>query len=426
MSKSPVNVVCAVAIVCAHDVFSPATTIAQAPPPAGKTTSGFPASLRPYKLERAGQVFNATWQFINTNYVDPRFNGLDWSAIRTEYEPKVREVRTLPEFYQLMEEMVARLDDGHSTFLPPKQASALQDYRSGTGKASVTGLAATLRKMPDQSLLVLQVIPDSLTAAVLTAGDRITAIDGVALNQEDRTWLLYGREGAVRLTVQSTGNEPRDVQIRREKYTTAQMSPPVFATRLNGDIGYLAIYDFLSFTTVNRAHEALLHMLRGGRLNGLIVDVRANDGGIIGQMVSVLGLFINGGSAGSYVNRTGQSVDYTIPQQMTLRALEGVPMAVLTGPSTNSSGDIFAAVMQTNGRAKIVGMPTPGNVEMLQAVQMPGESVLWVAVANYRDPNGKLLEGRGVQPERIVDVPWWRFALQDDPQVQAAVDEITR
>ncbi|MCS7055107.1 MAG: S41 family peptidase [Thermoflexales bacterium] len=384
-------------------------------------TSPFADPPQPFKLDRARQVFVRTWQFIYDHYVDPGFNGLDWTAIRAEYEPKVRAAETHQEFYNLMVEMVGRLNDGHSVFLPPQQAGALQSYRLGSGAASVTGLAASLRRMPDHSLLVLQVIPNSKAEAVLRPGDRIVAIEGVHLDREDRAHLLYGQAGAVRIVVQSPKGAPREVLIERETYSMSVIPPPVVIRRLNGDIGYLAIYDFLSFTTAMRAREALLQLLRGGQLNGLIVDVRANDGGIIGQMVDVLALLIDGGSAGSYVGRNGEVDAYTIPRGRTLRGLDRAPVVVLAGPGTNSAGDIFAAVMQARGRARVVGMPTPGNVEMLQAVRLTDGSVLWVAVKRYRDPNGRLLEGQGVQPDRLVNVEWWRYALEDDPQVKAAL-----
>ncbi|BCX03101.1 MAG: peptidase S41 [Candidatus Roseilinea sp.] len=386
-----------------------------------QSSSPFADPPQPFKLDRARQVFMRTWQFIRDHYADPNFNGLDWEAIYAEYEPKVRAAQTPREFYGLMVEMVGRLNDGHSTFLPPQQAGALQSYRLGSGAASVTGLAASLRKMPDHSLLVLQVIPNSKAEATLKPGDRIVAIEGVRLDREDRTHLLFGREGVVRITVQPPNGAPREVPIERETYSTSLIPPPVVARRLPGDIGYLAIYDFLSFTTAMRAREALLQLLRSGRLNGLIVDVRANDGGIIGQMVDVLALLIDGGSAGGYVSRVGEVDAYVIPRGRTIRALDGVPVVVLAGPGTNSSGDIFAAVMQASGRARVVGMPTPGNVEMLQALRLPDGSVLWVAVKHYRDPNGRMLEGQGVQPDRLVNAEWWRYALEDDPQVKTAI-----
>lgn len=422
MIKSPLRAIAALSAALALIATLSHPVLAQAA--VEYSTSPFPILPRPFKLSRAQQIFDQTWEIIRANYVDPRFNGLDWDAIRTEYRFKISTAQSWQDFYPLMVEMVGRLNDGHSAFLPPRQASALQSYRLGSGKSAIVGLAANLRKMPDQSLLVLQVIPNSQAEAVIRPGDRIVAIEGVRLDREDRSHLLYGEAGLVRFTVQPPGGAPREVSIERETYTAAQMPPPVVARRLPGDIGYLAIYDFLSFTAAMRVREGLMSLLRGGPLNGLIVDVRANDGGIIGQMVSVLGLFINGGTAGAYVGRSGEVDHYPIPRGRVIRALADVPIVVLTGPGTNSSGDIFAVVMQTSGRGRVIGLPTPGNVEMLQAFRLPDESMLWIAVKHYRAPDGRLIEGRGVQPDRVVEADWWRYALLHDPQIQAAMAEL--
>ncbi len=195
-------------------------TVASAQP-----SSPFADPPQPFKLDRARQVFLRTWQFINDHYAHPDFNGLDWDAIRAEYEPKVRAAQTMQEFHALMVEMVGRLNDGHSVFLPPRQAGALQSYRLGSGTASVTGLAASLRKMPDHSLLVLQVIPNSKAEAAIRPGDRIVAIEGVRLDREDRSDLLYGREGVVRITVQPPNGAPREMLIQRGCPATSAISP---------------------------------------------------------------------------------------------------------------------------------------------------------------------------------------------------------
>jgi len=386
-----------------------------------QSSSPFPSPL-PFKLDRARTIFVRTWQFIAEHYVDPRFNGLDWEAVGRTYEARARQAQTYQEFHRLMAEMVGLLNDGHSVFLPPAQAGALQSYRTGSGRAAITGLAANVRAMPDGSLLILQVVPNSQAEALLQPGDRILAIDGVSLAQEDRLAWLFGGQGDVTLTLQSPGRPPRNVVIARETYSLGQFPPPVFARWLDQDIGYLAIYDFLSFTSEARVRDALRALLRSGPLRGLVIDLRANDGGIIGQMVGVLGFFINGGPAGEYVGRRADDVDaYAIPPGRVLRGLADLPIVVLTGPGTHSAGDIFAAVMQSHRRARVVGMPTPGNVEMLHALHLPDGSMVWAAVKHYRAPDGRFLEGRGVQPDLLVPAEWWRYALDDDPQVLAAV-----
>jgi C-terminal processing protease CtpA/Prc len=80
--------------------------------------------------------------------------------------------------------------------------------------------------------------------------------------------------------------------------------------------------------------------------------------------------------------------------------------------------------MRVRGRARIVGTTSAGNTENLLPHNLADGSLLWLAEYAYRLPDGSLLEGKGVQPDRVVDAQWWRFAPADDPQIQAALQEL--
>jgi carboxyl-terminal processing protease len=101
-----------------------------------------------------------------------------------------------------------------------------------------------------------------------------------------------------------------------------------------------------------------------------------------------------------------------------------VPIVVLTSDETVSAAEMFAAGIQALGRARVVGTPSAGNTENLLLHTFAGGSRLWLAEFVYRLPNGDVLEGRGVQPDRLITAEWWRYDLADDPQVRAAIDEL--
>jgi C-terminal processing protease CtpA/Prc len=110
-----------------------------------------------------------------------------------------------------------------------------------------------------------------------------------------------------------------------------------------------------------------------------------------------------------------------IPEDQALPQLEGVPVAVLIGEDTVSAAEMFAGGMQALGRARVVGVPSAGNTENLIGHQLSDGSRLWLAELVFRLPDGTLIEGRGVQPDRLVEAEWWRFPPAEDPQIQAAV-----
>ena len=104
--------------------------------------------------------------------------------------------------------------------------------------------------------------------------------------------------------------------------------------------------------------------------------------------------------------------------------IANLPIVVLIGDDTVSAAEMFAAGMRVRERARIVGVPSAGNTENLLAHNLPDGSRLWLAEYAYYLPDGSLLEGQGVRPDRQVDAEWWRFAPEDDPQVHAAIDEL--
>ncbi|MCS6772664.1 MAG: S41 family peptidase [Thermoflexales bacterium] len=378
---------------------------------------------RPFSPALAQETFQRAWEYVRDHYADPGYNGVDWSAVRATFEPRVRAAQTTEQFYALMAQMIASLGDDHSAFLPPVAAQLMQSQRVGAASPPIYGLAANLRRMPDRSLLVLQVMPGTQAELLFSFGDRITAINRMPLDVEDRTADLYGKMGEVQLTVHSPDGSTREVVASREAFTTAQFPSPVLARVLSSGAGYLALFDFLSFSTASEVRDALRRLLREHQPGGLILDLRANDGGIVVQALEVLSLFLDGGSAGAHVDRRGNATTYTIPSGRTLPEAR-VPIVILVGQNTNSAGELFAAVMQAHQRARILGVTTPGNVEMARDFRLPDGSMLWLAVGRYRDPLGRMLEGRGVLPDRVVPAEWWRFQLEKDPQVRAAVEEL--
>jgi C-terminal processing protease CtpA/Prc len=140
-------------------------------------------------------------------------------------------------------------------------------------------------------------------------------------------------------------------------------------------------------------------------------------------MLATIGMFADGGTIGSSAGRDREN-RLRVPGGQVLPGLAETPIVVLVGPETASAAEMFAAGMRVLGRARIVGLPSSGNTENLVPHDLEDGSRLWLAELNYRMPDGGEIEGRGVQPDRVVDVEWWRYDVADDPQIGAAVEEL--
>jgi len=227
----------------------------------------------------------------------------------------------------------------------------------------------------------------------------------------------------VQLTVRSPGGAPRVVLITRQ-VIPSDAFPPVEAQRLPGkQIGLLMISTFERQELDQLVRDQIDLLLKAGPLDGLIIDLRDNQGGIVSTMLDTLGLFVDGGLIGVTRGRDARHKQ-EIPPGKTIPALEGVPIVVLLGDQTVSAAEMFAAGMRVRERARIVGVPSAGNTENLLAHNLPDGSRLWLAEYAFYLPDGSLLEGQGVLPDRELNVEWWRFDPLDDPQVQAALQEL--
>jgi C-terminal processing protease CtpA/Prc len=171
--------------------------------------------------------------------------------------------------------------------------------------------------------------------------------------------------------------------------------------------------------------DQLDRLLQDAPLDGLILDVRDNPGGFIDTMLDTMALFVDGGIIGASSGRTSRE-KLEVPAGKTLPALVGVPIVVLTSDETVSAAEMFAAGLRVRERARVVGTTSAGNTENLLLHELPDGSRLWLAEFAYHLPDGSLLEGNGVRPDREVDVEWWRYGSADDPQIQAAIEELRK
>ncbi len=364
-------------------------------------------------------LLDAVWTTVRDNYVYTDFRGLNWPAMYDEYKPRVLAARNDDEVYNLLAEMIDRLGDKHSSFLNPQQAAEDDALRRGDLKLSGIGV---LSQEIDGAVRIVYVVPGSpADRAGLRAFDIIRAVNGQPLTRnDDAPRLIRGPEGTpVTLTIETPGSAPRDVTIIREQVTFAFHAQ---AKRWPGtNVAYLNLPSFNTFGISQEVASEIQRLASGGPLDGVIVDIRQNSGGLISELNSTLALFINGGSAGFDVTRWGRT-EYRLPTGRVLSAVEGKPVVVLVSKASASASDRFAAVMQDRGRGVILGTNTAGNTETVYPHDMPYGSRLWLAQATYLRVDGKTsIEDVGVAPDIRSDVPWYQYPPDQDPQVLQAV-----
>ncbi|HMA33473.1 MAG TPA: S41 family peptidase [Chloroflexia bacterium] len=368
------------------------------------------------------ELFQNVWQIVHDDYIYTDFRGLDWPAIHTAYQPRIAAAPTDAAVYDTLAEMIEKLNDGHSAFINPTEAQ--EDDAMRQGQLQFSGIGVLSQDLAGKVRIVYVVPGGPADQAGLRAFDVIQAVNGTPLTRgADAPRLIRGPPGTtVTLTIATPGRAPRDVTVTREPVTFALHAT---ARRWPGtNIAYLDLPTFDSFGIAGEAAQALNHLAASGPLDGVIVDLRENGGGLIDELDNMLGLFVDGGNGGYDVTLQGRVPD-EIPSGQVLPALRGKPMVVLVSSASESASERFAAVLQDDHRATILGTTTAGNTETVYPHDLPGGARLMLAEATYLRTDGhSSIEGKGVVPDIVLDVPWYESPPDQDPQVLAAVAHI--
>lgn len=294
--------------------------------------------------------------------------------------------------------MVAELDP-HSSYMSKEEYAA---FRSDTsGELSGIGIEVDLR---DESVTVLAPIEGSPAAkAGLRPGDRIIAIDGQATRKLPLDQLVRRMRGLpgtrVVLSIRREGlEETLTVPIVREKFHVASVG----GKWLEGNIAYLRIKQFQRGT-----HEELLRHLGKLRrassspLEGLVLDLRNNPGGLVEEAVGVADELL--ASGGIYSSRhRGQVVDEVVATPG--GALVAPRLVVLVNEYTASAAELIAGALQDARRATIVGARTFGKGSVQTVLNLPGGAGMKLTTMRYYTPSGTSIQAKGIVPDVVVEM----------------------
>lgn len=365
------------------------------------------------------QRFDQVWQTVQDHYLYADFHGVDWRAMRDHFRPRALAAPSAEGFYDAIREMVATLNDGHSRFVSPQEAFGEQAVVDGT--ESYVGIGVDIAPYTPGGIIETVFRDSPAEQAGLRRRDRILLVDGVPFGQ--RAASLRGPEGTrIGLRVKSPGQPAREVVVERRKVVAKRL---VVARRVASTrVAYLLIQSFFPDDTGEQLHSVLAQLLAQGPLDGLIVDVRGNSGGWRHVLEEALASFVRGNVGAFYTQRGATPLDVK-PNDLYER-LAATPVVVLVDQASQSYSEVFAAVLQAMGRARIVGSATAGNTESIYAYDFDDKSRLWVAQEGFRLPSGRGLEGRGVAPDVTMDLNWLLYSEATDPHILKALQLINQ
>jgi carboxyl-terminal processing protease len=349
--------------------------------------------------------------------VQPEIGGIDGgqllaSLIATlrKYDPAVATMREDAIDKAVFDGMTGNLDR-FSRYSPPDEARDQRAARDGFGGIGVSFESGST------DFRITAVTEDSPAArAGLKSGDRVVAVDGQPTAGRRPAEIIHMLRGPVSSTV--TVTIARDGVPGTHDYAIERMLvvlPTVTASR-DGNVAIFRIASFNQSTT-QLLTESIRNEERqaGGRLAGIVLDLRGNPGGLLDQAVSLADLFIAKGPIIATVGRHPASHQYFAASGHAIAP--DIPIVVLVNGGSASASEIVAAALQDVGRAVVIGSSSYGKGTVQTVMRLPNDGELTLTWARLVTPSGYYLQAHGVVPTLCTSA----LAGDDDRSLEAAL-----
>lgn len=307
--------------------------------------------------------------------------------------------------------------DPYSTYLPRDEYTAMKESMRG----QFGGIGIQIAAPEDGGGGVVVVAPLDGTPAKragIKGGDVITHVDGHSILDKplrDVVADLRGPVGShVVLTIKRSSRDSFELPLIRD---TIRMD--VVKWRLEGEFGYLRIASFTE-NTADEVEDSVRQIRQhlGGRLAGLVIDLRNNPGGLLVESVAVSDAFIDSGDIVSTKGRKSRQRYQATAGDIAA----GLPIVVLINKGSASAAEILAGALKDHGRAILVGTRSYGKGTVQTVIPMGQGTAMKLTTAKYFRPLGESVEG-GIPPDVEAEDD---VATEADEGLQRAIAELTR
>jgi C-terminal processing protease CtpA/Prc len=370
-------------------------------------------------------VFRQAWGYLNDYFYDPNFHGVNWQAMRSEYEPRVAAARTPDEMRRVLSLMVGELNASHCGVSAP----------FGGGQPGVGKLGVRFDRAEYESsgkLKITEVIPFGPAAiAGIKTGEYLLAIDGAAIdaraNLDDLLAYKVGRRVALTIASSADGANRREVAARpvatgAEKGLLyrkwVEERRDYVAKASNGKLGYVHMPD-MSAGSLAQLYVDL--DVENHSREGVVIDIRNNNGGFVNAYA--IDVFARRG----YMSMTRRGGFPTAPARSSLgqRALE-LPTILVINQHSLSDAEDFTEGYRALKLGKVVGEPTSGWIIYTSNVNLIDGTGLRLPFIKITGADGKVMELVPRPVDIAVQRPIGESYSSRDSQLDAAVRELLR
>ncbi len=350
-----------------------------------------------YYFFAAGVSYSETASERKEVYEQLNLFGEVFDRIRSTY---VEEVESKELIRAAINGMLSSLDP-HSGYLPPE---GFKDMQVDT-KGSFGGLGIEVTQEDGFVKVVSPMDGTPASDAGIEAGDFITHVDGeptLGLSLGEAVDKMRGPVGSeiILTIVRSSESEPFDVTIIRDviKLTAAKV-------RIEDNTVVIRITTFNEQTTPNISNglnNIFKNKINKENIDGYIIDLRNNPGGLLSEAISVTDMFLEKGEIVSTRGRLSRDSERFNAKKGDVSG--GKPIVVLINGGSASASEIVAGALQDHERAIIVGTKSFGKGSVQSILPIDKEGAIRLTTARYYTPSGRSIQSLGVAPDVIVEL----------------------
>ncbi len=418
--------------------------------PAPAAAPSVEPSSRPAVLPLA--TFDTAWSIIARTHWDTTYNGVNWTALRDSLRPRAAAAATQGELRAVLQAMVGSLRQSHFDIIPAEVsdvavggAEAVEGSRAGQvglttrwseGLLLVTDVEAgspAARAGVQAGWTVEQIGADTVAARLArlagSTDPRRLALSAYRLAEgglrgaPGTSVTVRFRDGAEQAQVRTLDRAP--IGGTEVKYGNL---PPQLADlsweRRTIDGRRVGVIRFnIWMPVLGRAFDVAMDSLRDS--DGLVIDIRGNFGGVAGMAMGIGGHMVDSAVPVGIMTTRAQSMKFTMNPRRVNTANErvapfGGPVALVVDALSVSTSEIFAGGLQDLSRVRVFGEQTAGQALPAVAERLPNGDILYHAIADFRGPSGRSMEGDGVIPDEVVRPARAALLRGEDPALDRA------
>jgi carboxyl-terminal processing protease len=312
--------------------------------------------------------------------------------------------------------MVSELDP-HSEYFPPRE---FDDFNADT-EGKFGGIGVEVDGRGEYLTVIAPIEGGPAERAGILPGDEIVAIDGqdarnIGLDKSVK--VMRGEPGT---KIELTIRRPSEMKIFRVPLIRREIRlPSIDFAALPDGVAWIRIRQFQE-----RTHDDFVDAIGkvraeiGGPIRGVVLDLRRNPGGLVDQAMGIADEVLDGGVVYRMKGQGGRVLEEG--RAKSGGALVSPPMVALIDGGSASASELLAAALADHKRATLVGETTFGKGSVQSILQLGGGAGVKLTIARYYSPNGRSIQGQGVEPDVVVEAhpgvagdPRWAFPKERD------------